>query len=1085
MKNPINKSNLRRPLKGILLLIILLISSNLFISSISQFFIVNREIDNIGKHYRSIGTIRPLDENNSDVKEAQELITGDPMIDFEDNKRYTTGVIDGLYRNKRGDNRFSNQPGSNVNDTIFIGELKEVDKYTLADNIYEGTILKAKVTDILAGIPDFIESEFYYKEYQEHRFLFLSHSIMTGEKYEYINNDVIDQLFKLEQGKKYLFRTEVYTNSDSGSAAKPLYDGGPLYIELDDNGYIDWSDPQFKIIKDEMDFINENIFSYYITGTKDMTAMQEVQDSAKDYYLVDGRWIDKEDDENQNYAVIIHETIAKNHNINIGDKLEIKMRDNEYGASFLFTEKDHREWRNYYTSEPKSYEVVGIFNRNNFGSRYDYMYVPESTIDIELGRYTGGLDEPISVSIYSYSFVLKNAEDESTFIEKYKEPLKESGYELSFLINNIGSFKEASDPVKRSTTISSIVFSVLLILIQGFVIYVYIDGHKLNYAIERALGIPANISGKHLVQPLVIFGIIASAVGGYTGYQKAIEKSTELLSSIPSNIQRTVTLGLDIKYFILFIFLSMIPFSIMLLLRIKQLKNLSVIDLINNNSKKKIVQVESKQEEIKSIKMVKATTISQSTEATVYVKEEEERKEKYIEEDIPILTKDSQKALKRFSLNHTLRSKVTSILLIVLAGIFTFSLLWMNYLTIKNNGLIEKAYKETIITGDIIVKQNKATSQGTGPIHRRHIDKLIETDLVEDYKAIASMIYEELYINRDGVIKKYEIGEKDKVHVFIKHPIFTINASSKSYNSSDGVIEFADLTIIDGYSLEDFDKEYTRGYSKNGEKTVLDEKGEEDFPILVSKTAMDHYDLKLGDKILLEPASRHRQLSAKAYGTIVGTFKGISTGKDYYGKTIVDEEREVFIYPIRVLDITELQTFYSKIEFKFKQEKNKELILHKKEIKRIVSDNEFNEFPTELKLWDEELTNVIEPLEKSLSLLEVLYPVTFTLSIVIAGILAFIMVLRRTTDVAILRILGVKEKEVRWNIFKENLILVLIGTAIACIAVFAISIKSYPIDLVKYIMVTGGYMLGTTAGLILGIGKVTNKKPLEMLQVKE
>ncbi|MBU5312726.1 hypothetical protein KQI38_11840, partial [Tissierella carlieri] len=177
--------------------------------------------------------------------------------------------------------------------------------------------------------------------------------------------------------------------------------------------------------------------------------------------------------------------------------------------------------------------------------------------------------------------------------------------------------------------------------------------------------------------------------------------------------------------------------------------------------------------------------------------------------------------------------------------------------------------------------------------------------------------------------------------------------------------------------------------------------------------------------------------------------------------------------------------YYSKMEFVFKQEKNKEIMERKEEIKKIVSDNSSNEIPTELKLWDGEVVNVVGPLEKNTSLLEVLYPVTFTLSIVIAGILVFIMVLRRSTDAAILRILGVKEKEVRWNLFRENLILVSIGTAIACIAVFAISIKSYPIDLVKYIMVTGGYMLGTIAGLILGIGKVTNKKPLEMLQVKE
>ncbi|WP_406241737.1 hypothetical protein ACF3M2_11360 [Tissierella carlieri] len=172
MKNTINKSNLRRPLKGILLLSILLIASNLFISSISQFFIVNREIDNIGKYYRSIGRILPLDENNYDVKEAQELITGDTMIDFEDNKRYTIGIIDGLYRNKRNDRSLIGHIGSNEFDHIFIGEIREVHKYQYAENIYEGSALDVKVTDILAGIPDFIEGDFRYKNEQKHRFLF-------------------------------------------------------------------------------------------------------------------------------------------------------------------------------------------------------------------------------------------------------------------------------------------------------------------------------------------------------------------------------------------------------------------------------------------------------------------------------------------------------------------------------------------------------------------------------------------------------------------------------------------------------------------------------------------------------------------------------------------------------------------------------------------------------------------------------------------------------------------------------------------------------------------------------------------------
>ncbi len=84
-----------------LLLIILLVASNLFISSISQFYIINREIDNIGRYYRSVGYLEPIDYNHYNVKEAQELITNDPMIEFENGVRYTIGMMNGLYKYRR------------------------------------------------------------------------------------------------------------------------------------------------------------------------------------------------------------------------------------------------------------------------------------------------------------------------------------------------------------------------------------------------------------------------------------------------------------------------------------------------------------------------------------------------------------------------------------------------------------------------------------------------------------------------------------------------------------------------------------------------------------------------------------------------------------------------------------------------------------------------------------------------------------------------------------------------------------------------------------------------------------------------
>lgn len=456
---------------------------------------------------------------------------------------------------------------------------------------------------------------------------------------------------------------------------------------------------------------------------------------------------------------------------------------------------------------------------------------------------------------------------------------------------------------------------------------------------------------------------------------------------------------------------------------------------------------------------------------------EEEKKEN-------IKIKDSKKALRRFSLNHAKCSNITSMLLIILAGIFTFSLLWMNYLTIKNNDIIEKTYKDYTITADIILKENAITKAGTGPISGTHIDNLMETDLVEDYKATALMIYDELYRDRDNTIQKYEVGEKDKVHFYTYDPTFKVESSNKPYNIEDGTMKLIGLSLLEGYTLEDFYKEYIVDYTNQVNPKIVNENGEEGFPILVSNEAMEHFDLELGDKIFLKPSSNYLRLVVEAYGTIVGSFDGIDRGRDRYGYSVKDDE-EVFIYPISVLEATEHKLYYNKMGFTFKSENNKELMEKREELSRIVSDNPSNEIGMNLNFWDGEIINVVEPLEKNLSLLEVLYPITFALSIIIAGILSFIMVLRRTLDVAILRVLGVKEKEVRKSLFMENVILTLIGILISTIIMIIITSGSYSIPLIKYVTIIGGYLLGTIVGLILSIGKVTNKKPLEMLQVKE
>ncbi len=230
----------------------------------------------------------------------------------------------------------------------------------------------------------------------------------------------------------------------------------------------------------------------------------------------------------------------------------------------------------------------------------------------------------------------------------------------------------------------------------------------------------------------------------------------------------------------------------------------------------------------------------------------------------------------------------------------------------------------------------------------------METELVEDYESMALMIYDELYRNRDGTIEKYEVGEKDKIHFYTYNPKFIVNASNKSLNSPDGIIQLTELNFMGDYSLEELDKNYiyTRDNSMNHNPIIADEDGKEGFPILASNKAMEHFDLELGDKIFLKPNSEERPILLESYGTIIGTFEGVDSGKDYYGYSAVDDE-ELFIYPISVLEILERKVYYNKIELKFKPKKNKELMERKEELRKIVLSNSFSEHPLELRLWME------------------------------------------------------------------------------------------------------------------------------------
>ncbi len=131
------------------------------------------------------------------------------------------------------------------------------------------------------------------------------------------------------------------------------------------------------------------------------------------------------------------------------------------------------------------------------------------------------------------------------------------------------------------------------------------------------------------------------------------------------------------------------------------------------------------------------------------------------------------------------------------------------------------------------------------------------------------------------------------------------------------------------------------------------------------------------------------------------------------------------------------------------------------------------------------MTETIEPLEKNLELLSLIYPIILVLSLIIAVILPYLLILRRSEELAIMRILGVKEAEVKRYVFTESLLLVIIGELIAIVAISVVNSKSGIYPIWKYLFVIFGYLLASIVGVLVSLENVLHKKPLDMLQVKE
>jgi len=1039
------KSTLRQPLRTLFLLLLIGLISFAFISKAVEYLIVQREISRLGSYYRSIGSLKPINQDELDISEGVELIKNSPYLAFENPLRFSSGVLEGLYNADIQGYYSEDSPigqlikGLHNSDMWFYGtyyDKKEAkDLFGSEESEVFGYTLYFLVDQVITGYPEHVQEGESIALY----FKFLG------------NEDAIPSIEAMLEDQRYLIRgweenyTVVAENSwVSGTTMqiKSLDDESLWYLPVAEGTEVDFNDPSLVKLKNEIDILNENQHTLNVHATRDMSALPQFQESERFYYLVEGRWLNHQDDLEARRAIVITAGLADIRGLKLGDTITIKLRglklpEAEVNFEYILSDKDRESWRSYPTHE-ETFEIVGIFdyvNPRRYGDiRDNIVYIPNSTLPI-------GFENPNDIrESYTYSFILDTPRHQESFVNEYRGRLAIMGIDLSFIDNSGKDFWAAVDPLKQSASANVLIFGGVLTLALSLTAILYLLQRRCDFAILRALGVTSSTSIRQTLLPITLVGGIGILFGGSGAWRYSLMEAGETLSTVPTPAGVAPSATLNPLWLV-----GLITGIIALLVLLAYVGALSiarkpVLALLQGRSAqpngkrkptRKVPDGISNREEIKAGNAAyKGPAIQTPSARTVT------RASKLESGHFPVLA--------RYLLRRILRAPLKSLLTVAVALGFVLALGWIQWTMEKSQTTVNHLYDTTVVEVDIL---ESSSNVGKG-IPSETVDVMMKSGFVQDAYLEASSIWKRIRIVQDPPKAKY-------FDVF-----YEVWASNQLETIFTDKISEASVEYAPGWDENLFTKTWTI--------EAIEEAG---LPAVFPEEFTEELDLRLGDELyLVKDMPIHEFIVAGKYSGQV-----LSSG---YPNTI--------LLPFSGLEAIEGASLRYKVaQFTLDPSKNRELPSFKTEMEKRFNTSGTDQSSVRILFWDEELRSLVSPLEKNFSLLQALYPVTVAVSVLIAAGLCLLLVLQTAKDSAILRVLGTPQEEVRGMLIGEQVLLSWIGLVLGMI-ILAVLRQEPAAAFSGSVLITAGlYFIGALVGAGFGAVSVTHQKPLELLQVKE
>lgn len=1027
------RSTRRQPVRTVFLLLVTALVTFTFVGRVSEYLLIKQETARLAEYYRAIGTL----EAGDGIEQALTVLENSPYVQSVERRRFVSAVIENGYCN--ADTEIESSMGNR--DMFFCGVLDSAGPDVFGENFS----FVFTVDRFLTGLPEWGSDGMRLT--------------LTGSA-----EDLAETYASMEPGTRYLVRCtpRLYIEEKKTASFLPLTagDSAAWYIALPEEQGTDLSAFLPAEVWNAIQEVYANQRALSAIPTRDMTVLPETQELSQDIFLTAGRWLDQGDSGAR--ACVIHAGFAKTRGLQVGDSIGLRLRDiqSNFGYSSRLSGGSEGE------TAPEPYEIVGVYD---FTARYastcvrNLIYIPASAVpdsfvcgtELSTGQRlasdrmdssTGGA-LPLSGDAV---FLLKGPEWSERFLSEAGAELNGLGFAVRFVDNHWENFYQSVTPMRRSSLFNVILYAVILLVALCLTDFIYFRARGKELAIVRAMGLPVKRSVRESILPLFLIAMPGVLFGGALGWWNTLRNAEETFSALAELDVSGVTSAALSPVYLALLWTGILALVLALTLGCAVLlAKKPILEQLQGGT-----QAAPKQRRRTASAPPPPNAAGMSLEAV-----------RAVRMGIPAERSCWRRAavMVRFVWRQIARAPVKTALAAALAAVFAVGLGAIQ-LSIERDTLeINWLYETTRVSLEFVPKDGAKIYKSGGFLFGSTVEEAMSTGLLEPSHLEAA---------NEGIVlldPSEEIAEGSAaIHI-------GNGADSRGQrlclirSTDDGEAFFSDtgtganmaVTYFDGWDSGLFAQDWS---------------GDEPIPVIIPQKWSARY----------ASSGRDRHL---AEDTIFLSCRGSSRLCVVAGVHDEAGESTVLLPTSALKSMVGERILYSKASFTIDPSRNRDLETFRAALEAITDKPRTGSVPTGVVIRDEELTEAVAPLEESLELMRILYPVVFVLSLLTAAGTAALFVMMSAKDAATLRVLGTPKGRTQLILVLQQTVTCFAGLVLGVAGMLAYIQKVRP-DLIAALAApaawrAAAYLAAAVAGAAISSVAITRKNPLEMLQVKE